>query len=344
MKKSDENKFAHQEMTNALSSVLPNSCFMQIANAIKEVNNSSQDGTPQGVNSESTSSPVPKESALSHLKMENLVKPYKCNTNDEVSCVDTNTKSFVESIPLLTFAEVEQVEQATVSQADCTDWFEFRKGRITASKFYAVYTKVNSVKKAQLQGNSTNVDSLVSTIMNYKPLSTGIPSLKYGRNMEEEAKVFYNNKMKKEHTDFGCRNCGLFLDIAKPYLGATPDQLVNCKCCGEGLLEIKCPYAIRHTKPDSENLDYIIFDNDANICKLKSNHSYYAQVQGQMAITQKKWCDFFVYTAHGYYLERISLNEAYWLELCENLDFFWINFLSEELVTGHVYKRLQQIP
>ena len=57
--------------------------------------------------------------------------------------------------------------------------------------------------------------------------------------------------MKKEHTDFGCRNCGLFLDIAKPYLGAAPDQLVNCKCCGEGLLEIKCPYVIRHTKPDS---------------------------------------------------------------------------------------------
>ena len=97
----------------------------------------------------------------------------------------------------------------------------------------------------------------------------------------------------------------MFLDIAKSYLGATPDQLVNCKCCGEGLHEVKCPYAKRHTKRDSENLDYIIFDNDANICKLKFNHSY-AQVQGQMAITQKKWCDFFVYRAHGYYLERIS--------------------------------------
>ena len=67
MKKSEENKFAHQEMTNALSSVLLNSCFMQIANAIKEVNNSSQDDTPQGVNNESTSPPVPKESSVSHL-------------------------------------------------------------------------------------------------------------------------------------------------------------------------------------------------------------------------------------------------------------------------------------
>ena len=27
-------------------------------------------------------------------------------SNDEVSCVDTNTTSFVESIPLLTFAEL----------------------------------------------------------------------------------------------------------------------------------------------------------------------------------------------------------------------------------------------
>ena len=56
---------------------------------------------------------------------------------------------------------------------------------------------------------------------------------------------------------------------------------------GEGLFEIKCPDSIRHTKPDSENLDHIIFDKEANICNLKSNHSFYAQLQGQMVITQK---------------------------------------------------------
>ena len=104
MKISDKNKLAHHEMTNALSAVLPNSCFMQTANAIKEVNNSSQDDEPsQGANSESTLSPVLKEISESHLKIENLVKPYKCNSNDEVSHVQTNTKSFVESIPLLSF-------------------------------------------------------------------------------------------------------------------------------------------------------------------------------------------------------------------------------------------------
>jgi hypothetical protein len=30
--------------------------------------------------------------------------------------------------------------------------------------------------------------------------------------------------------------------------------------------------------------------------KLKKNHEYYDQVQGQMGLTGTKWCDFVVYT------------------------------------------------
>ena len=275
--------------------------------------------------------------------MENLVKAFRSHESDEESHVYTKIKSFMDSMPVLSALEVSKVEQATVKQSDSTDWFEFRKGRITASKFYAVHTKVQSVKQGQLKGEVVNVDSLLSTIMNYKPLSDDIPSLKHGRNMEEEAKANYNNKMRKEHTDFEFMDCGLFLDKNKSYLGATPDQLVQCKCCGEGLLEIKCPYSIRHTKPGPENLGFITFDKETNQCKLKNNHSYYAQVQGQMAITQRKWCDFFVYTAHGYYIERIVFSEAYWLDICESLDYFWINHLSQELVTEKLLKTVVQV-
>ena len=64
--------------------------------------------------------------------------------------------------------------------------------------------------------------------------------------------------MKKEHKDFEFKDCGWFLDADKSYLGATPDQLVACKCCCNGLLEIKCPYSIRHTKPTKDNLNYIL--------------------------------------------------------------------------------------
>ena len=36
---------------------------------------------------------------------------------------------------------------------------------------------------------------------------------------------------------------------AYPFLGASPDGLVCCSCCGKGLLEIKCPYSIRDRDP-----------------------------------------------------------------------------------------------
>ena len=31
-------------------------------------------------------------------------------------------------------------------------------------------------------------------------------------------------------------------------------------------------------------------------CRLKPNHPYYAQVQGQMGVSGAKWCDFIDYT------------------------------------------------
>ena len=38
-------------------------------------------------------------------------------------------------------------------------------------------------------------------------------------------------------------SCGLVLSY--PFLGASPDGLVLCECCGTGALELKCPYSPR---------------------------------------------------------------------------------------------------
>ena len=50
-------------------------------------------------------------------------------------------------------------------------------------------------------------------------------------------------------------------------------------------------------------------------CRLKRDHEYYAQVQGQMGITGSKWCDFIVYTSKGLYVERIAFDPDYWKNL-----------------------------
>lgn len=62
--------------------------------------------------------------------------------------------------------------------------------------------------------------------------------------------------------------------------------LICCSCCGDGCVKIKCPLI---TKCNAYLID------KAWKLSLKINHSYFAQVQGQMYVTGRKWCDFFVY-------------------------------------------------
>ena len=54
------------------------------------------------------------------------------------------------------------------------------------------------------------------------------------------------------------------------------------------------------------------------MCRLKQNHAYYAQVQGQMGCTGVQWCDFVVYTKKGMSIKRI-FDRAYLVELQEKL-------------------------
>ena len=46
--------------------------------------------------------------------------------------------------------------------------------------------------------------------------------------------------------------------------------------------------------------------------KLKPTHIYYSQIQGQMAITERSWCDFVIYTEKGISVERIPFDAEFW--------------------------------
>ena len=61
---------------------------------------------------------------------------------------------------VLTREKIVEIEQATVGQAENPLWHEIRKGRITASNFYKVKTKVESLRKAGI--NTVNAKKLVA--------------------------------------------------------------------------------------------------------------------------------------------------------------------------------------
>lgn len=64
--------------------------------------------------------------------------------------------------------------------------------------------------------------------------------------------------------------------------------------------------------------------------KLKTDHNYMFQIQGQLAISEKPWVDFVVWTKKGISIERISFNDEMWSEMLPKLKLFYmLSFVPE---------------
>ncbi len=81
------------------------------------------------------------------------------------------------------------------------------------------------------------------------------------------------------------------------FLGASPDGAVyNPSNTLEpyGFLEVKYPYSARNQTPaEACHIEgfYCTLNSEKSL-QLKTSHHYYAQVQGQMALGERSWCDF----------------------------------------------------
>lgn len=73
----------------------------------------------------------------------------------------------------------------------------------------------------------------------------------WGYSHESVALDKYKEYMVDHHDDFEILPAGLFLDSDDPFVGASPDAIVNCKCCGRGCVEVKCPFCARDSELDS---------------------------------------------------------------------------------------------
>lgn len=67
---------------------------------------------------------------------------------------------------------------------------------------------------------------------------------RWGCTHEDDAKSVYFAQAAENHKGFELHDTGLLLSTHRPYVGASPDGLVNCDCCGKGVLEVKCPFAV----------------------------------------------------------------------------------------------------
>ena len=114
-----------------------------------------------------------------------------------------------------------------------------------------------------------------------------------------------------------------------PYVGASPDAIVMCDCCGIACLEVKCPFSIRDLSPlDSKaKLPYLVRGEKS--IYLNRKHKYYTQCQMEMAASQCKKCYFYVWTPHGSFTECLEKDEVLWKD---SLEPYFRNFYTEHYI------------
>ncbi|XP_078661228.1 uncharacterized protein LOC144905429 [Branchiostoma floridae x Branchiostoma belcheri] len=265
------------------------------------------------------------------MEIETTVESAPLLSLSEMASGKHTVQSFVETLPTYTTDQIATIEEQTRGQADNPQWSDFRAGMITASNLKSVVTRNNTLHDDSTS-RSKNPQPIIKTVMGYAPLNPNLPSLKYGRLLEPVARKSYTAlQREKGHQNLDVTECGLFVDPQKIFLGATPDGLVQCTCCGEGLLEIKCPRTSAMEQPSASNTNFLKLSENGDT-RLKQNHAFYYQVQAQMGVTGRRWCDFFVYSKAGYHLERIRFNDDVWSRAAVAAEQFFNELVAPELV------------
>lgn len=145
-----------------------------------------------------------------------------------------------------------------------TEWHQLRLGKFTASGFYKLFSKKDS------STYKNYINDIVIERLTGQPVESYVnEAMQRGIDLEPEAIIEY-----EFITDRFVEQVG-FVQY-NDFVGVSPDGLVNDK----GLIEIKCP---RHTTFIEQHLSG------------KVPTQYYWQMQGQMWVTGRKWCDYFVY-------------------------------------------------
>ncbi|XP_078658592.1 uncharacterized protein LOC144903975 [Branchiostoma floridae x Branchiostoma belcheri] len=231
----------------------------------------------------------------------------------------------------LTPDEIQAIEENTRQQSHSTVWYKQRAGRITASNLKsACHTDPDKPSK-----------SLIMNVCYPESHKFVTPATKWGQDHEATARKAYAEKMRESHEDFGTFDSGLHINNDWPYLGATPDGMVECRCCGTGVCEMKCPFSAKDLLPtDLASTGNFCLKKTNDTVHLDHSHAYYYQAQAQIFICDVEYCDFVIWTNKGVYIERILPNEAFWNNIILKSKEFFDKAILPEIV-GKWYSKTQ---
>ena len=234
----------------------------------------------------------------------------------------------------VTEEQIRKIEEDTRGQSTNVNWFMHRQQRLTASQFGRVCKR----------RETTSPKNIVEDILSFKQKWSRTPaSIQHGINNEPLVIELYT---KEKGPQCQVDACGLFVDPVHSWLAALPDGLVMDPVTSppQGFLEIKCLYAadqkgydpLRACEEMGRNSQFCCTKDDKGQLSLKANHAYYYQIQGQMAITGRHWCDFVVMSAGEIATQRILFNQTFWNDCFIKLRHFYFTFVSPEILRRRV--------
>lgn len=214
--------------------------------------------------------------------------------------------------------QYQKLELITRQQSQSKVWFTYRAGRITSTKFHRVCTT-----------DKISIECL-KDIMQYSNSPLEVPSVRWGKSMEAVARQCYAEHAAKKHEDFTVTCSGLVVSPQDPHLGSSPDGMIDCSCCGKGVLEIKCPYKYKDGLHGSTGDKKFCLDHTNS---LKKSHPYYYQVQFHMHVCNVSHCDFVVWTKQEFVVQRIMKDQDFLLETMPKAYKVFISVILPELLT-----------
>ena len=249
---------------------------------------------------------------------------------------------------------INTVEEKTRGQSSNSEWFKYRNGRLTASKF-------GEISHRRI---TTPPDRLVRDLFQYKARPNVPYQCKVGLEMESVIiSKYIEHQNIHGHEGITVKEKGLIIDKENPVLAASVDGEVtdpSNKYHPVGNIEAKYKLFPSKLKEqvDTKQVQLLktLAKHTKNFCleitesglKLKEKHAYYIQVQGGMAITRQPWCDLVVYTTflnhEDIHIERIYFDPTFWEGLKKKLLDFYLYAMVPELLTSRVKRGMPMYP
>lgn len=158
------------------------------------------------------------------------------------------------------------------------------------------------------------------------------PQTAWGKEHEGKARDAYKAMSQDIHMNFVCRDSGLQISTEWPFLAASPDGVIKCTCCKEGVLEIKCPYNGREDRARvlaTQDSSCITIVDGA--MKLREHHPYYYQIQMQMFVCKVNYCDFVLWTLKDFIAIRVHKDAQFCTKMVKRCEEYFKLILLPEL-------------